>query len=85
MTEDGTIYALKRVNMAGIDGSTQADYLAEIELLRRLQQYQCIIRLVDHQFETDSEFLFIVLEYGEIDLARLLDPFKVCLFEPRVS
>lgn len=77
MAEDGAFYAIKRVNMAEADQETVRSYQEEIKLLTRLQKYSCIIGLVDHEYVPGAEFMFIVLEFGEIDLARILAKYPV--------
>lgn len=45
MTEDGSIYAIKRLQMFDVDSATKEAYLEEIKLLERLQKYDAIIRM----------------------------------------
>jgi len=72
MAEDGSFYAIKRVNMTDADADTLASYRQEIQLLQRLQKYEHVIQLIDFQYQPEAEYMFIILEYGEIDLARIL-------------
>lgn len=44
MSEDGSIYAIKRVKMFDVDPATRDTYLEEIKLLERLQKYDAVIR-----------------------------------------
>lgn len=68
---------MKKVALESADASARQCFLEEIELLRRLQKYERIIKLIDYQYEENAEFLYIILEFAEIDLARTLDEFKV--------
>ncbi|KAI8849395.1 kinase-like domain-containing protein [Chytridium lagenaria] len=72
MTEAGEIYALKKVKLKGQDSSAIRGYLNEVELLKRLSGCEHIIRLVDSEVDEIASVIYLVLEYGEIDLARLL-------------
>lgn len=47
MTEDGSIYAIKRVKMFDVDSATRDTYLEEIKLLERLQKYDAVISMFD--------------------------------------
>ncbi|KAI0766429.1 kinase-like domain-containing protein [Trametes elegans] len=70
------IYALKRVPLDKIDSETVAGYMNEIRLLRRLSDNARIIRLIDSEVKQPSPNqkgnLMLVMELGEIDLAKLL-------------
>ena len=44
----------------------------EITLLKRFTGRHHIIQLVDSQIFRDSGIIYMILEYGEVDLARLL-------------
>lgn len=84
---DGSIYALKRIKLKGRDYGTACGFYQEIELLTRLQGKSYIIHLIDHEVtdknlfstELDSSHIirhdahiYMVLEYGEVDLATML-------------
>ena len=70
------IFALKRVQLDKVDNDTMQGYLNEIALLKRLDGNQRIIRLFDSEVKPGSTgqkgLLFLLMEYGEIDLAKLL-------------
>ncbi|KAI0720489.1 kinase-like protein [Cerioporus squamosus] len=74
MTGSHEIYALKRVNLDKVDADTMAGYMNEIALLKRLDGNQRIIRLLDSEVKGAGAKgqLLLVMECGEIDLARLL-------------
>jgi serine/threonine-protein kinase TTK/MPS1 len=71
---------VKKVSLVDADASTRKSFLDEIDLLKRLQTYERIIKLIDYQYEENAEFLHIILEFAEIDLARTLEEFKVYTF-----
>eukprot|EP01127_Copromyxa_protea_P015212 TRINITY_DN4338_c0_g1_i1.p1 TRINITY_DN4338_c0_g1~~TRINITY_DN4338_c0_g1_i1.p1 ORF type:complete len:259 (-),score=34.09 TRINITY_DN4338_c0_g1_i1:289-1065(-) len=87
MDESKTVYAIKRMKMSNIDAATRATYLEEIKLLERLQKYEAVIRLVDHEANSFSgkEFLYIVLEYAEIDMASLLSRYTNGLYPDNLN
>jgi len=72
LSQDGNIYAIKRVEMNEIDANTKQSYLEEIKLLEKLRNYDCIIKMVDSELNTRDNSLNIVLEFAEIDLAKML-------------
>lgn len=76
--QDGAIYALKRIQISSND-QEDADavfhsYTNEIDLLKRLQgSSPYIIELVDHVINTAERSIAMLLEPGDIDLAKLLN------------
>ena len=75
--EDMVAYALKRVRLSRMDAASVATYTNEINLLRRLnaaggETARHIIRLVDAEVTYESRCIHIVMEYGQIDLNKLL-------------
>ncbi|KAF9267477.1 kinase-like protein [Marasmius fiardii PR-910] len=76
MDGDSNIFAIKRVSLENSDAETLQGYMNEIALLNRLAGNSKIIRLVDSEVKLGSGntkgHLFLVMECGEIDLARLL-------------
>ncbi|KAJ3091324.1 hypothetical protein HK102_000967 [Quaeritorhiza haematococci] len=72
MSENGKLFALKKVKLHGYDESAVEGYTNEIALLRRLSNNERIIRLVDAEISRRDGYILMVLEYGEIDLAHLL-------------
>ncbi|EFJ38576.1 hypothetical protein SELMODRAFT_70574, partial [Selaginella moellendorffii] len=89
IAQDCTIYALKRIILKGRDHQTACGFHQEIEYLERLKGKNHIIQLIDYEvtdktiFRSDSAAahgeilndvrIYMVLEYGEIDLARILE------------
>ncbi|KAI0372215.1 Pkinase-domain-containing protein [Pilatotrama ljubarskyi] len=70
------IFALKRVALDKTDSDTMAGYMNEIGLLKRLDGNARIIRLYDSEVKqgvgNTKGHLLLVMECGEIDLAKLL-------------
>ncbi|KAM0673732.1 Serine/threonine kinase mps1 [Gurleya vavrai] len=64
------IYALKKVNIGNENETVLQGYLDEIRFLEKLKGSEEIIQLVD--FEKKDETLFLLMEYGETDLANLI-------------
>lgn len=69
-------YAIKRVSLDKTDTETMSGYMNEIALLKRLEGNSRIIRLLDSEVKPGpgggKGYLFLVMELGEVDLARLL-------------
>lgn len=70
------LYAIKRVSLDKTDSETMSGYMNEIALLKRLEGNHRIIRLIDSEVKAgpggSKGHLLLVMECGEIDLARLL-------------
>ncbi|KAF8635910.1 hypothetical protein AX15_000088 [Amanita polypyramis BW_CC] len=70
------LYAIKRVSLDKTDSETMNGYMNEIALLKRLEGNSRIIRLIDSEVKAgpggSKGHLLLVMECGEIDLARLL-------------
>ncbi|CAH1454337.1 unnamed protein product [Lactuca virosa] len=92
ISQDCTIYALKKIKLKGRDYATAYGFCQEIEYLNKLKGKDHIIQLIDYEV-TDKALLkevmsgcmsnkdgrvkedgciYMVLEYGEIDLAHML-------------
>lgn len=72
MAGNRKIYALKRIKLSNRDKEAAAGFLDEITLLRRLRGHHNIIQLIDAEVLGREGIILMVLEYGDIDLARLL-------------
>ncbi|KAF7979685.1 hypothetical protein HWV62_41693 [Athelia sp. TMB] len=77
ITDRSEIFAIKRVSLDKTDAETMSGYMNEIALLKRLDGNNRIIRLVDSEVRAgpgggSKGHLLLVMECGEIDLARLL-------------
>lgn len=77
MNAANELYALKRVSLDKTDPETMSGYMNEIALLKRLEGNSRIIRLIDSEVRAGpggaKGHLLLVMECGEIDLARLLN------------
>jgi hypothetical protein len=67
---EGKILALKRVKLKGLDEITIDGLMNEVSLLTKVTDDERIIKLFD--WERSIDCLYMVLEYGEIDLANLM-------------
>lgn len=72
MAPNKKIFALKRIRLNGCDAEAASGFLDEITLLSKLRGKSNIIQLIDSEFHRQLNMIFMVLEYGDIDLARLL-------------
>lgn len=72
MDSEGELFALKKVNLRNVDRTILDGYRNEIELLREFAGQPHIIRLVDAEHIPSKFCLYILMEYGEIDLGKLL-------------
>lgn len=72
MAPNRKIFALKRIRLNGRDPEAAAGFLDEITLLNRLRGRSNIIQLIDSEVHQAEGIIMMVLEYGDIDLARLL-------------
>ena len=66
------IYALKRIKLQGREREAAMGFKDEITLLKRLKGRHHIVQLIDSDIIADSGVIYMILEYGEVDLARLL-------------
>ncbi|KXN88242.1 Serine/threonine-protein kinase mph1 [Leucoagaricus sp. SymC.cos] len=76
MSQNNELYAIKRVSLDRTDNEMMSGYMNEIALLKRLEGNSRIIRLIDSEVRAgpggSKGHLLLVMECGEIDLARLL-------------
>ncbi|WBW75417.1 dual specificity protein kinase Mph1 [Schizosaccharomyces osmophilus] len=73
--ENGRLYALKEVSFLQADFSTVQGYKNEIALLRKLSGNDRIVKLYAAEANNSIGQLNMVMEYGETDLARLLNKY----------
>ena len=75
-SHDSQLYAYKRVEVKGSSEDYEAvfdSYINEIELLKRLKgSSPYIIDLVDAEVNREEMYIAIVMEAGEVDLAKVL-------------
>lgn len=69
---DGQIFALKKVNLKNLDEATVSGYANEIQLLRKFANNPHIIQLIDAEMNREGGYLYLLMEYGEVDLGKLL-------------
>ncbi|KAH7920989.1 kinase-like protein [Leucogyrophana mollusca] len=76
MNAQNAIYAIKRVSLDKTDAETMKGYMNEIGLLKRLAGNKRIIQLFDSEVRPggggSKGYLMLVMECGEVDLAKLL-------------
>jgi len=74
LDEKGDIYAYKKVNVSGNDDSDSVfeSYANEINLLQRLKGSKYIIELVTAEINREEMYIHMVMEAGEVDLAKVL-------------
>ncbi|KAI8916652.1 kinase-like domain-containing protein [Powellomyces hirtus] len=72
MSPQQKLFALKKVKLKGQEDNAVEGYLNEIALLKRLKKNERIIQLIDSELNESEGYLLMVLEYGEIDLAHIL-------------
>lgn len=73
MAENFKIFAMKRVNLDEADQAAIAGYKGEIDLLRRLENEDRVIRLFDYEVNEDKGVLNVLMEHGEIDFNKMLN------------
>ena len=72
MAPNRKIFAMKRIRLNGRDSEAAAGFLDEITLLKKLQGRSNIIQLIDSEVHSKEGLIYMVLEFGDIDLAKLL-------------
>lgn len=72
MAENYKIFALKRVNLEDVDPLTLAGYKGEIDLLKKLENLDRVVRLFDWELNNDKKNLSVLMEIGESDLEKML-------------
>lgn len=65
--------AIKIINVAKADPRTKESYFNEISILSQLKNSKHVVRLYNSEYKKDCKELVIVMEKGEVDLARVLD------------
>ena len=69
---EGQIFALKKVNLKNLDEVTLSGYTNEISLLKSFSNNPHIIQLIDSEMNMEQACLYILMEYGEVDLGKML-------------
>ena len=83
MAPNKKIFALKRIRLNGRDQEAATGFLDEITLLARLKGKSNIIQLIDSEVHKREGIIYMVLECGDIDLAKLLQRHEAALQERR--
>ncbi|KIV84915.1 hypothetical protein PV11_00664 [Exophiala sideris] len=73
MAENYKIFALKRVNLEDADIAAIAGYKGEIDLLKKLENVDRVIRLYDYEINEDKGVLNVMMELGESDFNKMLN------------
>ena len=73
MAENYKIFALKRVNLEDADPASVVGYKGEIDLLRKLENNDRVVRLFDYEINDEKQTLSVLMEVGESDLFRILN------------
>jgi serine/threonine-protein kinase TTK/MPS1 len=73
MAENYKIFALKRVNLEDADMAAIAGYKGEIDLLKKLENVDRVIRLYDYEINEDKGVLNVMMELGESDFNKMLN------------
>ncbi|KAL1999618.1 hypothetical protein VTN02DRAFT_4275 [Thermoascus thermophilus] len=72
MAENYKIFALKRVNLEDVDPLTLTGYKGEIDLLKKLENVDRVVRLFDWELNSEKNTLSVLMEIGESDLEKIL-------------
>lgn len=72
MAENFKVFALKRVTLEDQDEAAIRGYKGEIDLLKRLENVERVVRLFDYELNEEKQTLSVLMEMGESDLNRVL-------------
>ena len=72
MAENYKVFALKRVTLEDQDELAVRGYKGEIDLLRKLENVDRVVRLFDWELNEERKTLSVLMEMGETDLNRVL-------------
>lgn len=72
MAENYKVFALKRVTLEDQDENAIRGYKGEIDLLRKLENVDRVVRLFDWEINEEKCTLSVLMEMGESDLNRVL-------------
>ncbi|SZF04860.1 unnamed protein product [Blumeria hordei] len=73
MAENSKFFALKKVSLENADESAVQGFKGEIDLLRKLESVERVIRLYDYELNEDKGVLTVLMEMGELDLNKILE------------
>ncbi|KAG9245964.1 kinase-like domain-containing protein [Calycina marina] len=72
MAENSKFFALKRVSFDDADESAVMGFKGEIDLLRKLEGVDRVIRLYDWELNEEKGTLSVLMEMGELDMNTML-------------
>lgn len=72
MAENFKTFALKRVKLEDADESAVRGYKGEIDLLKKLEEVERVVRLYDWELNEGKQELLVLMEKGDVDLNKLL-------------
>lgn len=72
MAENFKVFALKRVTLEDQDETAIRGFKGEIDLLKRLENVDRVVRLFDYEINEEKQTLSVLMEIGETDLNRIL-------------
>lgn len=73
MAENSKFFALKKVNLEDADEMAVRGFKGEIDLLRKLETVERVIRLYDYELNEDKGTLSVLMEMGELDMNKILE------------
>ena len=74
MAENFKLFALKRVSLEDVDELAIRGFKGEIDLLRKLENVDRVVRLYDYEINDEKKTLSVLMDIGEMDLKKILDP-----------
>ena len=82
MAENFKTFALKKVKLEDADESAVRGYKGEIDLLKKLEEVERVVRLYDWELSEEKQELYVLMEKGDVDLNKLL---SLRLSEPKAE
>ncbi|KAK6584774.1 hypothetical protein PZA11_002998 [Diplocarpon coronariae] len=73
MAENSKFFALKRVSLEDADESAIRGFKGEIDLLKKLEGVERVIRLYDFELNEEKSTLTVLMEMGELDMNKMLE------------
>lgn len=72
MAENDKMFALKKVTLEDCNEDTIRGYKGEIDLLKKLEECDRVVRLFDFEVNEAKQTLSVLMEMGESDLNRII-------------
>ncbi|KAF8855564.1 kinase-like protein [Acephala macrosclerotiorum] len=73
MAENSRLFAMKKVNLGDADENAVRGFKGEIDLLKKLEGVDRVIRLYDYELNEDKGTLTVLMEMGELDMNKILE------------